>query len=58
MQIDLYGVFGEHARQQEAIQMHHSFSQMLLNDHYTASQSPEHNYIHVGFNYCYLFRLI
>jgi len=43
---DLYGQFGEQSRQQEAIQMHHSFSQMLINDHYQASQLPEHNYIH------------
>jgi len=42
---DLYGIFGDHARQQEAIQMHHNFSQMLLNDHYQASQLAEHNYI-------------
>jgi len=43
---DLYGHFGDHNRQQEAIQMHHSFSQMLLTDHYQASQLPEHKYIH------------
>ncbi|RWS16437.1 MAU2 chromatid cohesion factor-like protein [Dinothrombium tinctorium] len=45
---DLYRLLGDPVREQEAIQMHHQFSQHLLNDHYQATQLQEHNYIHVS----------
>lgn len=43
---DLYGP--NNIRQQEAIQMHNQFSQVLLSDQYQALAAPEHNYIHVS----------
>lgn len=44
--LDLYRLCSEAARENEAYQMHCNFSQMLLKDHFTASQLPEHALIH------------
>ncbi|CAL8131426.1 unnamed protein product [Orchesella dallaii] len=43
---DLYRLCSEAVRENEAYQMHCNFSQMLLKDHFTASQLPEHALIH------------
>ncbi|KDR13808.1 MAU2 chromatid cohesion factor homolog isoform X2 [Zootermopsis nevadensis] len=40
---DLYRMCGDPVRENEAFQMHCNFSQMLLKDHFQASQMPEHN---------------
>ena len=40
--IDLYRLNGDSAREHEGHQMHKNFSQLLLRDHYRASQLPEH----------------
>ncbi|ODN05016.1 MAU2 chromatid cohesion factor [Orchesella cincta] len=42
---DLYRLCSEAVRENEAYQMHCNFSQMLLKDHFTASQLPEHGLI-------------
>ncbi|XP_035217480.1 MAU2 chromatid cohesion factor homolog [Stegodyphus dumicola] len=42
---DLYRLCGDPLREQEAIQTHSNFSQLLLKDHFQASQLPEHNLI-------------
>ncbi|XP_071042681.1 MAU2 chromatid cohesion factor homolog isoform X2 [Parasteatoda tepidariorum] len=42
---DLYRLTGDPIREQEAIQTHSNFSQLLLKDHFQASQLPEHNLI-------------
>ncbi|XP_075536944.1 mau2 sister chromatid cohesion factor isoform X2 [Dermacentor variabilis] len=42
---DLYRLCGQPLQEQEAIQTHASFSQLLLKDHFQASQLPEHNLI-------------
>ncbi|XP_023210809.1 MAU2 chromatid cohesion factor homolog [Centruroides vittatus] len=39
---DLYRICADPLREQEAIQTHTSFSQLLLKDHFQASQLPEH----------------
>lgn len=44
--LDLYG--STHPRQQEAIQMHNQFTQVLLADQYQALAAPEHGYINVS----------
>nr|CAD7459928.1 unnamed protein product [Timema tahoe] len=41
---DLYRLCAD-PRENEAFQMHCNFSQMLLKDHFQASQMPEHNLI-------------
>jgi len=43
---DLYRMCGDPVRENEAFQMHCNFSQMLLKDHFQASQMTEHNLIH------------
>lgn len=43
---DLYRMCGDPVRENEAFQMHCNFSQMLLKDHFQASQMAEHNLIH------------
>lgn len=43
---DLYHMSGDPVRQSEGYQMHSSFSQQLLSDHFQSSQQPEHNLIH------------
>ncbi|GBN03114.1 MAU2 chromatid cohesion factor [Araneus ventricosus] len=42
---DLYRLTGDMLREQEAIQTHSNFSQLLLKDHFQASQLPEHSLI-------------
>ncbi|PNF35493.1 MAU2 chromatid cohesion factor-like protein [Cryptotermes secundus] len=42
---DLYRMCGDPVRENEAFQMHCNFSQMLLKDHFQASQMAEHNLI-------------
>ncbi|EEC13760.1 conserved hypothetical protein [Ixodes scapularis] len=42
---DLYRLCGQPVQEQEAIQTHANFSQLLLNDHFQASQLPEHGLI-------------
>ncbi|TRY67660.1 hypothetical protein TCAL_05258 [Tigriopus californicus] len=42
---DLYRMSGDHMREQEGLQMHTSYSQVLLEDHFRATQLPEHNLI-------------
>ncbi|XP_077514835.1 mau2 sister chromatid cohesion factor [Amblyomma americanum] len=42
---DLYRLCGQPLQEQEAIQTHANFSQLLLKDHFQASQLPEHNLI-------------
>lgn len=42
---DLYKLFGDPSRENEAFQRHLNFSQLLLSDHYQASQMAEHNLI-------------
>ncbi|CAH0552140.1 unnamed protein product [Brassicogethes aeneus] len=42
---DLYRICNDSARENEAFQRHVNFSNMLLNDHFTASQMQEHNLI-------------
>lgn len=42
---DLYRLCGDPLREQEAIQTHGNFSQLLLKDHFQASQLPENNLI-------------
>jgi len=44
--VDLYRLCSETGRENDAYQMHCNFSQMLLKDHFAASQLPEHNLIH------------
>jgi MAternally-affected-uncoordination protein len=46
LRADLYRLCSETGREQEAYTMHCNFSQMLLKDHFAASQLPEHNLIH------------
>ncbi|GFV33200.1 MAU2 chromatid cohesion factor, partial [Trichonephila clavipes] len=41
----LYRLTGDMLREQEAIQTHGNFSQLLLKDHFQASQLPEHSLI-------------
>jgi hypothetical protein len=36
---------GDHTREQEGLQMHTSYSQRLLQDHFRATQRPEHKLI-------------
>ena len=36
---------GDHVREQEGLQMHTSFSQRLLQDHFRATQRPEHKLV-------------
>ncbi|XP_017785266.1 PREDICTED: MAU2 chromatid cohesion factor homolog [Nicrophorus vespilloides] len=43
---DLYRLCGDPSRESDAFQRHLNFSQMLLNDHFQASQMTEHNLIH------------
>lgn len=43
---DLYRLCGDPNRENEAFQRHLNFSQMLLQDHFQASQMQEHNLIH------------
>lgn len=50
---DLYRLTGDLLREQEAIQTHSNFSQLLLKDHFQASQLPEHNLIQVSLFYMY-----
>ncbi|GFY68912.1 MAU2 chromatid cohesion factor homolog [Trichonephila inaurata madagascariensis] len=45
---DLYRLTGDMLREQEAIQTHSNFSQLLLKDHFQASQLPEHSLIQVS----------
>lgn len=40
--VDLYRLCGDPTRETEAFQRHLNFSQMLLKDHFQASQMPEH----------------
>ncbi|XP_060534936.1 MAU2 chromatid cohesion factor homolog isoform X2 [Cylas formicarius] len=42
---DLHRICGDIQRENEAYQRHLSFSQILLNDHYQASQMPEHSLV-------------
>lgn len=42
---DLYRSTGDVHREQEGIQMHSNFTQMLLEDHFRATKLPEHNLI-------------
>nr|CAH7753038.1 unnamed protein product [Callosobruchus chinensis] len=42
---DLHRICGDSQRENEAYQRHVHFSQMLLTDHFQASQTPEHNLI-------------
>ncbi|CAG9836755.1 unnamed protein product [Diabrotica balteata] len=42
---DLHRICGDSQRENEAYQRHVNFSQMLLTDHFQASQMPEHNLI-------------
>jgi MAternally affected uncoordination len=42
---DLYRMCNEHARENDAYQMHCNFSQMLLKDHFQSSQMSEHSLI-------------
>lgn len=42
---DLYRMCNDPARENEAYQMHNTFSNMLLNDHFQSSKIPEHNLI-------------
>ncbi|XP_018578267.1 MAU2 chromatid cohesion factor homolog isoform X1 [Anoplophora glabripennis] len=42
---DLHRICGDSQRENEAYQRHVHFSQMLLSDHFQASQMPEHNLI-------------
>ncbi|XP_054710843.1 MAU2 chromatid cohesion factor homolog [Uloborus diversus] len=42
---DLYRLCNDPLREQEAIQTHSNFSQLLLKDHFQASQLPEHSLI-------------
>ena len=42
---DLYAMTGDHVREQEGLQMHTSFSQRLLQDHFRATQRPEHKLV-------------
>ncbi|RZC38375.1 MAU2 chromatid cohesion factor -like [Asbolus verrucosus] len=42
---DLYRMCNDPQNENEAYQRHVNFSQMLLNDHFQASQMPEHNLI-------------
>ncbi|CAG9859410.1 unnamed protein product [Phyllotreta striolata] len=42
---DLHRICGDSQRENEAYQRHVNFSQMLLSDHFHASQMPEHNLI-------------
>lgn len=42
---DLHRICGDTQRENEAYQRHVHFSQMLLSDHFQASQMPEHNLI-------------
>ncbi|KAJ8962557.1 hypothetical protein NQ318_000950 [Aromia moschata] len=42
---DLHRICGDTQRENEAYQRHVHFSQMLLTDHFQASQMPEHNLI-------------
>ena len=40
---DLYGMTGDHVREQEGVTMHTNFSQMLLKEHLSATQLPGSN---------------
>ncbi|XP_030765190.1 MAU2 chromatid cohesion factor homolog isoform X3 [Sitophilus oryzae] len=42
---DLHRICGDSARENEAYQRHVTFSQMLMQDHFQASQMPEHSLI-------------
>uniref|UniRef100_A0A8D9DUB9 MAU2 chromatid cohesion factor homolog n=1 Tax=Cacopsylla melanoneura TaxID=428564 RepID=A0A8D9DUB9_9HEMI len=42
---DLYKILNDQNRENEALQMHCNFSQMLLKDHFQSSERPEHNLI-------------
>merc|ERR1719334_2859720 len=42
---DLHRLSGDRTREKEGLEMHNSYSQTLLKDHFTASQMPEHNLI-------------
>ena len=42
---DLYRMANDPNREQEGLTMHKTFSQTLLQDHFRASQLPEHNLI-------------
>ncbi|XP_077866764.1 MAU2 chromatid cohesion factor homolog [Saccoglossus kowalevskii] len=42
---DLYQISGDSIREGEGYQMHATFSQQLLKDHFQSSQQPEHNLI-------------
>merc|ERR1719192_1282418 len=42
---DLYRATGDRVREQEGLQMHTSFSQRLLQDHFRATQRPEHKLV-------------
>lgn len=42
---DLYNIFGDSGKAQEAYQSHTAYSQQLLKDHFSASQRPEHSLI-------------
>lgn len=44
---DLYRLLEDHARENDGYQMHCNFSQMLLKDHFQASQQAEHTLIQV-----------
>ena len=42
---DLYRMMGDRAREAEGTETHASYSRTLLEDHFYASQLPEHNLI-------------
>lgn len=42
---DLYRLQGDHQREQEGNTMHNNYSQMLLKDHFSATQMAEHQLI-------------
>ncbi|CAB4062886.1 MAU2 [Lepeophtheirus salmonis] len=43
---DLNQLTGDHLREQEGLLMHNNYSQILLKDHFKATQLPEHNLVH------------
>lgn len=48
--VDLYGLCGDTANEQEGYRMHNTFTQSLLKDLLQSSQLPEHGLIHVSLN--------